>query len=151
MWTPEVITIAEAVITCLLLVLLIIQAFIIDKRATANAKRKYLGLEGTKGAPTKAEAAAALKAAKLGKVGAVQPTPPAPTSPRPPLRLAACVPPLSPPPLPHPGCARLFRTRVPMRSKAASRRSCSRQSLGCTTASRRWARACRRRSRRRAR
>ena len=80
-WTPEVITIAEAVITCLLLVLLIIQAFIIDKRATANAKRKYLGLEGTKGAPTKAEAAAALKAAKLGKVGAVQPTP------LPPLRL----------------------------------------------------------------
>jgi solute carrier family 8 (sodium/calcium exchanger) len=68
-FTPEVITVAEGVITCVLLLILIVQAYITDKRSTAIAQQKYVGMSenGKKGQPTKSEAAAAVKAVGLGK------------------------------------------------------------------------------------
>jgi len=67
--TPEVIDVWEAVVTCVLLIILIIHAYVVDKQATTAAKKKYLGVKGgaKPGKVSKSEAAAAVKAAKLGK------------------------------------------------------------------------------------
>lgn len=64
-WTPEVITVTEGVLTCLLLVILIVQAYIADRYATVQYAKKYTF--SAKGGVSKAEAAAALKAVNVGK------------------------------------------------------------------------------------
>jgi len=65
--SPEVITISEAVITCIFLLILIIQAYAVDRWSTIQSTKKYKTVSGKGGAVNKKEAAAAVKAASLSK------------------------------------------------------------------------------------
>jgi len=64
-WTPEVITIAEGAITCVFMVLLVIQAFVADKYGQQVGKQKVTQVGN--GAISSKEAAAAIKASGLPK------------------------------------------------------------------------------------
>jgi solute carrier family 8 (sodium/calcium exchanger) len=66
-WTPEVVTVAEGAITCVLMIILIGQAYAADKYQEKQTQaKKYKGVGGVKGV-SKGEAAAAIKAANLPK------------------------------------------------------------------------------------
>jgi Ca2+/Na+ antiporter len=67
--SPEVITITEGVLTCVLLFMLIAMAYYADIKSTAAHKKKIIGTMGPAGsvAVNKADAAAAAKAAGLPK------------------------------------------------------------------------------------